>query len=134
MKIEILINHVLFKNWIWKGEIMHIRTVCILMMLVSTSLLTSCASPRSTPVAEQRLCYRITPLRVKYGVGIQVQPGFEMAANACGTPKEPPRLSVEDCIRGNLEATFPGGGKIVFEEDSVRSACEKAVQRGPQLQ
>jgi hypothetical protein len=113
---------------------MRTTTVCILMMLASTIILASCASTRSTTVNEPRLCYRITPLRVKYGVGIQVKPGFEMAANACGTPKEPPRLSVEDCIRGNLEATFPGGGKIVFEEDSVRSACEKAVQRGPQLQ
>lgn len=112
---------------------MRTTVMGILMILVSTIILTSCVSPRATAVAEQKSCYRIPAMRVKYGVGIEVQPGLKFGLTFCPNPGAPP-LSVEDCVTICKEQSYGEGKKIVFEEADVRSACKEAVRRGPQLQ
>jgi len=98
-----------------------------LFMIIFIVTITSCASTKSTP----KECYRLTPLIVKYSTVESFTPGMKLGVTYCKSLELGP-LSLEECINNNLEGELPGGLKIIFEEDSVRSACEDAILSGPQ--
>lgn len=109
--------------------ILHI-VICSAAITTGTVILSSCTSSLPTVPSTKQNCYDISPLRVNAGEGVAVQPGLGMSMNLCA-PK-PNTLTVEQCINQVRSSRLQGGGKLVFEENSIHSACEGAVRRGPQ--